>query len=117
MGLGGVLGRLRCVLEALWRTAKKYKKTKGFIAFLGTWALLKTCSERLVGVLGRLGVVLEPTRTAKHAKYQKPFRRARVGRKGGPQGAPPGETNDTPPLPPPKRGCPRRGRGGFPPPQ
>ena len=59
MGLGGVLGRLRCVLEALWRIAKKYKKTIGFIVFLGTWALLKTCSERLVGVLGRLGVVLE----------------------------------------------------------
>ena len=37
----------------------KVQKTTGFIVFLGTWALLKTCSERLVGVLGRLGVVLE----------------------------------------------------------
>ena len=31
MGLGGVLGRLRCVLEALWRITKKYKKTSGFL--------------------------------------------------------------------------------------
>ena len=62
MGLGGVLGRLGASpvrLGGVVAHCEKVQKTTGFIVFLGTWALLKTCSERLVGVLGRRGVVLE----------------------------------------------------------
>ena len=55
MGLGGDLGRLGASpvrLGGVVAHSEKVQKAIGFIVFLGTWALLKTCSERLVGVLG-----------------------------------------------------------------
>ena len=61
MGLGGVLGRLRCVLEALWRIAKKYKNNRFYCVFGHLGAIedvFGTSCGRLGASWGRLGVVL-----------------------------------------------------------
>ena len=59
MGLGGVLGRLRCVLEALWRIAKKYKQKPGFYCVFGHLGAIEdvfgTSCGRLGASWGRLG--------------------------------------------------------------
>ena len=51
-GSWGRLGASPVRLGGVVAHCEKVQKTTGFIVFLGTWALLKTCSERLVGVLG-----------------------------------------------------------------